>query len=167
MRSPEELREIVRTHPGVLDVLRDTVGLESPDPDDVLHAKLLDTLIDLGSGATFGQRIVAVRYVFNWELRDAGAEFARAKTKYEGHLTRVKVIELAKDKMSVAKAEILAEGSEGAYELKLTYLLAEQRERALRKFLDTLDAALDNHRTDRADQRAGDQAHRAGIGGGA
>lgn len=167
MRTAEELRAFVVQFPGVLDTLRDTVGLDAPDPDDELHAKLLNTLIDLGSGASFGQRIVAVRYVFNWELRAAGAEFARAKTKYEGHLTRVKVVELAKDKMSVAKAEILAEGSEGAYELKLQYLLAEQRERALRKFLDTLDSALDNHRTDRADQRAGDVAHRAGLTGGA
>lgn len=154
-------------HPGVAAVLRDTIGLQHVDENDPLHQKLIDATLNAGSGATFGARIVALRYVFNWELLEAGRAFAEAKTAYEGHLTRQKVIELAKDKMSVAKAEILAEGSEGAYELKLRYLLAEQRERAMRKFLDTLDAALDNHRTDRADQRAGDRAHAGGYTGGA
>ena len=167
MRSPEELREMLTAQPGIRDVLYDAIGLENPNPDDDLHARLLDVVIEQGPGATFGQRVVSLRWVFNWALLDAGRTFAEAKTKYEGHLTRQKVVELAKDKMSVAKAEILAEGSEGAYELKLQYLLAEQRERAMRKFLDTLEAALDNHRTDRADMRAGDRAHAAGHSGGA
>lgn len=150
---------LLDANPLLRDLLTDTIGLRNPDPADPLHGELIDTLIDLGPGATLGKRVIALRYVFNWHLVEAGKEFATAKTAYEGHLTRQKVIELAKDKMSVAKAEILAEGSDGAYELKLKHLLAEQRERAMRKFLDTLDAALENHRTDRADQRSADQYH--------
>jgi len=161
------LQGILDADPRLRDALRESVGLEDPDPTDPLHAKLMDAILSLPPGASFGQRVVALRYVFNWELRAAGAEFAESKTKYEHHLTRQKILHLGTEKMSVAKAEILAEGSDGAYELKLRYLLAEQRERAMRKFLETLEAALDNHRTDRADQRAGDVAHRGGYSGGA
>jgi hypothetical protein len=158
-KTVEERAFILDKNPLLRELLIDTIGLRDPDPSDRLHGTLIDTLIDLGPGATLGQRVVALRYVFNWELVEAGKEFATAKTKYENLLTRQKVIELAKEKMSVAKAEIFAEGSDGAFELKLKYLLAEQRERAMRKFLDTLDAALENHRTDRADQRSADTYH--------
>ena len=163
----EYLQGVLDADPRMRQSLREMVGLENPDPSDALHAALMDALLALPPGASFGQRVVALRWVFNWALRDAGSEFAESKTKHEAHLTRQKVLHLAEPKMSVAKAEILAEGSEGAFELKLRYLLAEQRERAMRKFLDTLDAALDNHRTDRADLRAGDRAAAQGFGGGA
>lgn len=148
----------------LLEVLRG-IGMDNPDLSIPLHAKLVETLRRLGPAASFGQRIVALRFDFNWELTDAGAKFARAKVDYETHIARLKVKQLAEPKMSVAKAEAIAEADDDSYRLKLEYLLAEQRERAMRKFLDTLEAALDNHRTDRADQRAGDRAHAQGIGG--
>jgi hypothetical protein len=53
------------------------------------------------------------------------------------------------------------------YTLRLEFLIAEKREQAMRKFLDTLTAALENHRTDRADQRAADVGHARGLSGGA
>lgn len=154
-------------HPGAALVLRETIGLQHPDPNDALHAELIETVLELGPGATFGQRVVALRFVFNWHLRSAGKQFATAKTAYEAHMAKLKTRFLVEPKMSVAKAEVMAEADDESYRLKLQYLLAEQRERAMRKFLDTLEAALDNHRTDRADQRAGDRAHAQGIGGGA
>lgn len=167
--------EITREHrlavlqgdPRMLTMLRETVGLRDPDVDDPLHAQLIDALIWVGPGATFGARIVSLRYVFNWELRQAGVEFATAKTEYERKLTREKARWLAEPKMAIGKAEILAENDDQVFNLKLKYLLAEQRERALRKFLDTMDAALDNHRTDRADQRAVDRATASGYTGSA
>lgn len=152
--------------PAFLDVLR-RIGIDQPDMSNPLHVKLIDALRPLGPAATLGQRVVAMRWVFNWELNAAGQEFATAKTDYEHHMAKVKVRHLAEPKMSVAKAEAIAEADDESYRLKLTYLLAEQRERSMRKFLDTLDAALDNHRTDRADQRAADTAHAQGHGGGA
>lgn len=150
--------------PALREVLRD-IGLSDPDLEVPLHAKLVETLHRLGPGASFGQRIVALRFDFNWELNEAGRVYAKAKADYEHHIARTKVIELAKDKMSVAKAEAIAEADDRSYRLKLEYLLAEQRERSMRNFLATLEAALDNHRTDRADQRAGDRAHTQGYGG--
>ena len=151
------------------EVLRDLIGLEV-DPDDALHNKLAETVCRLGPGATYGQRIVALRFDFAWELRDAGKVYGTAKADYENAVA-VKVVELTEKadldgkKISLGLAQAMAERD--AYELKLTYLVAEQRERAMRKFLDALDAALNNHRTDRADSRAGDRAHAQGYGGGA
>lgn len=151
-------------------VLRDVVGLGSPDLSDPLHAQLFEAVVSAGVNASLGQRIVALRFVFNWELREAGRQFAEAKAAYEHAVSRRVVEEQAKAaqagvRQSLGLAEAIAETD--AYEQKLQYLLAEQRERAMRKFLETLDAALENHRTDRADMRAGDRAHAQGYSGGA
>lgn len=161
--SPEQIDAAVR------QTLRDVIGLD-PDPADPLHVKLMETVRALGSGATYGQRIVALRFDFAWELREAGKVFAEAKTAYE-HQVAVKVVEeqarAAKDgrRQSLGLAEAIAEVA--AYEAKLRYLLAEKREQSMRKFLDALDAALENHRTDRADARKVDQATSQGYAGGA
>lgn len=157
-------------HPGVASVLRDMIGLTSVDEQNPLHQQLVDAIVNAGPGASFGARVVALRYVFNWELNQAGAQYARAKADYEHAVARRVMEETATAasedrKIALGLAEKIAEHD--AYELKLQYLLAEQRERSMRKFLDTLDAALDNHRTDRADQRAGDRASAQGYGGGA
>lgn len=159
-------------HPAVATVLRDLIGLDQVDEGDALHGKLVDAIVNAGPGASFGARVVALRWVFNWALRDAGAEFAKSKADFERYVDVETVRtrgQAAADgsKMSRAEAEQIARASDRAYELHLAYLLAEQRERAMRKFLDTLDAALDNHRTDRADQRAVDRATAQGLEGSA
>jgi hypothetical protein len=155
-------------HPGVAAVLRDLIGLEQVDESDPLHRRLADAITNAGASATFGARVVAVRWVFNWALRDAGAEFGQAKADYERYVDVETVrIRTEREKVTRAEAEQIARATDEAYALHVTYLLAEQRERAMRKFLDTLEAALDNHRTDRADQRAGDRASAAGYDGAA
>lgn len=53
------------------DILRTMIGLEY-DETDALHAKLGETIFRLGQNATYGQRIVALRFDSAWELRDAG-----------------------------------------------------------------------------------------------
>lgn len=152
----------------VRDVLVDVVGLREIDMTDDLHRRLVDAVVRLGPNASLGQRVVAVRFEFNWELSVAGTDFARAKTDYERFKAKSKVRLFADDpKLSSVKAEAMVDADDEAYRLLLRYRLAEQRERAMRKFLDTLDAALENHRTDRADWRAGDQAHARGLTGGA
>lgn len=155
--------------PGLAVVLRG-IGIEQPDWNDELHRKLATALAELGPGATLGQRVVAMRWIFGWEHKEAGEVFARSKADYEHAVARRVTEEMAKGqvdgrRMSLGWAQAIAE--DAAYEHKLAYLLAEQRERSMRKFLDTLDAALDNHRTDRADLRAGDRASAQGYGGGA
>jgi hypothetical protein len=150
----------------VADVLRDVMGLQEPNGDDPFHRKLWQAVVDAGPGASYGARVVALKFAVNWELVDAGQEYAARRTDYEAEYAKVKVRWLAEPKMSVAKAETLADADPNVYRLKLEYRLAELREQAMRKFLDTLASALENHRTDRADQRAGDRASAGGFGGG-
>lgn len=162
--SPAPLPPDVREH------LRD-VGLHYPDPKDPLHRRLVDALLRT-RGSSWGNQLVAMKFEFNWEHVAAGKEFAQAKTDYE-HRIDVETVRLMANPavgskpMSRAQAEQTARASDASYQLQLKFLLAEKREQSMRKFLDTLSSALDNHRTDRADQRAGDQAHKDGIGGGA
>lgn len=157
-------------HPGVAAILRDIIGLDGIDEENPLHQQLADAITNAGPGASFGARVVALRYVFNWQLNDAGAVFAKAKADYEHKVARRVMEETAKAasedrKIALGLAEKIAEHD--AYEEKLAYLLAEQRERSMRNFLGTLGAALDLHRTDRSDQRAADKASAQGYGGGA
>lgn len=153
----------------VLDALR-AIGLNEPDPEDALHVALVNAVLQLGSGAARGVQLSAMRFQFAWALRDAGAEFAKAKADYEHTFARTVVEERAKasakgEKIAVSYAEKVAEVA--AYEHKLRYLLAEQRERSMRKFLDAIEAAVDTWRTLRADERAADRATAGGYTGGA
>ena len=156
-------------HPDVRNLLRSLIGLEVDDSDP-LHQKLADTIYHLGAGATYGQRITALRFDFAWELRTAGKEFGEAKGDYEGQHAK-RVVEITEKaalegrKVALGLAEHMAAAE--LADLKLTYLVAEQRERAMRNFLQALDSALENHRTDRADARFADQAHSRGLTGGA
>lgn len=154
---------------GLAEVLLD-IGMAEPDMTVPLHVKLIDAMRRLGPHATHGARVVAMRYIFNWELDAAGSLFAEAKTKYETFIDRETLRLRATDdsgKLSRVEAEQMARASDRAYDLKLTYLTAEQRERSMRNFLVTLEKDLDNHRTDRADWRAADRAHAQGLDGGA
>ena len=159
-------------HPGAAAVLRDLIGLEQVDESDPLHRRLADEITNAGSTATFGARVVALRWAFNWELATAGETLARAKADYERHVDQATLRirgekAAAGEKITRAEAEQIARASDEAYARHVAYLVAEQRERALRNFMQTLDAALDNHRTDRADQRAGDRASASGYDGAA
>lgn len=146
--------------PDISDGLR-RIGLHQPDPKNALHVRLVDALRRT-RGATWGNQVVAMKFEFNWEHVEAGREYAQSKVDYE-HFIDVETVRLtATEKTPSGKpiprttAEQMARASDQAYQLQLQYLLAEKREQSMRKFLDTLSSALDNHRTDRADQRATD-----------
>jgi len=146
----------------VRERLRD-IGLHQPSPSDPLHVRLVDALRRT-RGYSLGHQLVAMKFEFNWEHVEAGRKYAQAKTDYEHQIDSESVRLRATTKVdgksiSRAEAEQIARASDRAYELQLEYLLAEKREQSMRKFLDTLQSAFDNHRTDRADQRAGDIEH--------
>jgi hypothetical protein len=143
--------------PAIAERLRD-IGLDNPDPSDALHRRLVATLQRV-RGLSLGTQIVAMKFDFNWELRAAGAEFATAKTNYEHHMDKTKAALMLGDGHSGVKAEAIAGGSDEAYELLLKYRLAEQRERALRKFLDTLDNRVEVWRSENANERRADSFH--------
>lgn len=151
--------------PDVRDRLRDLIGLLDPVQADPFHVRLVNTVYRTRT-ALPGAQMVALRFDFNWELNEAGRVFARAKTDYEHFVASEKARLLLTDtKMSVAKAEVLVEGDERAYDLLVSYRLAEQRERSMRKFLDTLENQVDVWRTVRADERKVDGLIAGGHGG--
>jgi hypothetical protein len=141
----------------IADRLRD-IGLENPDPSDALHRRLVATLQRV-RGGSLGAQIVAMKFDFNWELRAAGAEFATAKTDYEHYMDKTKAALMLGDGHSAVKADAIAGGSDEAYTMLLKYRLAEQRERALRKFLDTLDNRVEVWRSENANERRADAFH--------
>lgn len=160
MSSPSEAAPLP---PDIMEGLR-SIGIHQPSREDALHVRLVDALMRT-RGATLGNQLTAMRFEFNQELRVAGPKFAEAKVEYE-HYIDVETIRLrAVEKGPTGKpltrieAEQMARASDRGYQLYLAYLVAEQHERSIRKFLDTFAAAQDNHRTDRADQRAADSEH--------
>lgn len=151
--------------PDVLEALQ-AIGLSNPTPDDPLHVRLV-AAARRTRGMGEGVQLVAMEFEFNWALRQAGSEFATAKTDYEHFIGKEKMRLMLAEGYSGVKAQAVVNGSDEAYTLLLMYRLAEQRERAMRKFLDTIKSALELHRTDRADQRASNSAHAQGYSGGA
>lgn len=144
------------------------VGLRTLDMTDALHVDIARSVYELGANASDGSVLQRVRWHFAWHLKTAGAEFAESKLAYESFVDRETVKLRAKGEKppTRAEAEQIARASDEAYRLHLEYLLAEQRERAMRKFLDAIASAIDLHRTDRSDQRAADRAHSGGYTGG-
>lgn len=141
--------------PQITNVLA-SVGIHRPDPDDRLHVALVNA-VHRTLSKSYGAQLIAMRFEVAQLLREAGESFALAKAKYEHHVASTTVREVAAHKTSRALAQQMAEGSDDGHRLLLELLVAEKREQWLRKLLDTFAAAGDNHRTDRADQRAADQ----------
>ncbi len=143
--------------PDILERLQD-IGLSNPDPTDPFHQKLVATLFRV-RGASFAVQVLAMKFDFNWELKAAGEVFATAKTNYEHHIDKTKAALMLGDGHSGVKADAIANGSDEAYTLLLKYRLAEQRERAMRKFLDTLENRVEVWRSENANERRADAFH--------
>lgn len=142
-----------------------SVGIHQPSKDDPLHVALVNAVWRT-LGGSYGAQLIAMRFEVNQMLRDAGADYADARTAFEHFVDRETVrLAMGDEKVSRALAEQVARASDKGLELKLGFLLAEKREQFLRKLLDTFAAASDNHRTDRADQRAADSFHAHGHDG--
>ena len=89
----------------------------------------------------------------------AGDDAALHKVKAERMLA-VDAAELRRESgVSQAEAKRIIESSELYWTHRETAERMLQRQRYCREMLHSLQAALDNHRTDRADQRAADQWH--------
>lgn len=157
----------------VQERLLSLVGLRSLDMSDVLHMDLAKGVYELGAGAPDGQVLQRLRWHFAWHLRDAGELYATARADHDHLIDRTTVrlrAESAKGggkALSRAEAEQIARADDATYQAHLRLLLAEQRERSMRKFLDAVDSAIELHRTDRADQRKADFHHAQGMTGGA
>lgn len=151
----------VITDPDILASLVE-IGITRPDYEDDLHRALVAALVRT-RGAVWGDRLVAVKFVINWSQFQAGKEFAEAQAAWL-HEIDVRTVPLVAPAdgskgLTRAFAEQTVRAQDDVYQLQLTALVAEKREQSLRKLLDTLQSALDNHRTSRADWRAADIEH--------
>ena len=155
-RATGEVVEEGGLDPRVAQLLR-TVGIHHPSKDDVLHVALVDAIWRT-LGGSYGAQLIAMRFEVSQALRQAGIDYATSKVKYENHIDRETVRQVrGADKVTRALAEQIARASDEGYRLQLAAVVAEKHEQWLRKLLDTFAAAADNHRTDRADERAASQ----------
>lgn len=151
----------------LLQLLVETVGIQQYDGRDILHRRLIKTLADLGRGASVGDRIAACRLVVTWELREAAHWAKTGKANYDNAVS-LRVLQLTEEarvkgrKIGESIARRTAETEN--FDDRMMYLQQEARATAMRHLLSALESALDNHRTDRADLRAGDRAHAGGYG---
>lgn len=166
------MSESLNVGPGEAWVLS-RVGINEPDPSEPLHVRLLDAIRRCGPGATAGAYLSACRFAVVQEHLMAGAVYAEERAAYEKAKGRFVVKAMNEPRveggprMSMGLAEAMAEGDDDLYGRKLRFLVAEKREQTMRKFLDAIEGALDNHRTDRADARRADTASAQGLTGGA
>lgn len=148
MSLPEDIREELAA-----------VGIFEPDPRDELHVRLVDA-IKRTRGHSRGAQLVALQWVFTWDLRRYGREFAEAKTRYEVlHAMREVEFREAGEK-SGAMCSTRADALPDVAEANLRYRLAEQLERLARKRLDTISNDIEVWRSENANVRAAD-AHSA------
>lgn len=134
------------------------VGIFDPNPADELHQKLVAALRRTrGDGE--GVRLVALQWVFNWDLGRYGVEFAESKADYEALVAKHVVRFRDGGEKSGAMCEKRAEAEPDVKAAHLRYRLAEQLERLARKRLETIKNQIEVWRSRNADRRVADRFH--------
>lgn len=137
------------------------IRLAEVDLGDRLHQRLIQSLAACSPSATDGELITAMRFVFGHEMQLAGDDAAMHKVRAERMLS-VDAAEMRRESgCSAAEAKRAIEATTLYWTHRETAERMLQRQRYCREMLHALQAALDLHRTDRADQRAADQWHAA------
>lgn len=146
----------------VIDALEE-VGIYAPDPSDELHRRLVSALVRT-SGMSKGSRLVALQWVFGWDMGRQGREFAQAKAAYETELAKAVIRFRDQGEKSGAMCEKRAEADPSVHAANLRYRLAEQLERLARKRLDTVSNQIKVWQSENANEREADRTHaREGI----
>jgi len=139
------------------------VGIYTPDPSNELHRRLVEAM-QRTRGSSRGNQLVAMQWVFNWDLERQGAEFAEAKTEYESLVAKLVVRFRDAGEKSGEMCVRRAEADDEVRAVALRFRLAEQLERLARKRLETVRNQIEVWRTSSADQRAADAYHaRTGV----
>ena len=143
--------------PAVLDSLAE-VGIYSPDPKDELHLRLVAALRRT-LGQPDGNRLVAIRWVFAWDLERQGDEVAVSRAEYDSLVAREVIRFRDGGEKSGEMCMKRAEALDGVKAAHLRFRLAEQRERLARKRLDAAADQIKVWQSVNADRRAADQFH--------
>lgn len=128
------------------------IGLDTPSPGVRLHVELVNSVLEIGPGASEGKYITAMRFRFSWAKRTVGTQLAEARTDYEVTAARKKAALMLVNGFSGAKAQAVVDGDDEICQLMLAYRLVEVKEQAVRKFLDACDAAMEVWRAGRPDR---------------
>ena len=131
------------------------IGVPDPDPADELHVRLVETFRRM-RGSSRGSLLIALEWVFNWDLERKSAEFARAKSDYESLLARHIVRFRDGGEKSGEMCTNRAEALDDVAVAHLRYRLAEGVERLARRRLDTIAHQTEVWRTEQANERAAD-----------
>lgn len=146
--------------PPTADIIEDlaAIGIDDLDPTNDLHLRLVDAC-QRTQGSSPGNRLVALQWVFNWDLGRYGKEFAESKADYEQ--LRAKAIVRFRDdgEKSGAMCEQRADATDEVRDAHLRYRLAEQLERLARKRLDTVRNQIEVWRSENATARVMDGYH--------
>lgn len=141
----------------VLDALAE-VGIYSPDPSNELHRHLVDA-IQRTAGEMEGVRLVAMQWVFGWDMGRQGREFAEAKAAYEVEQAKAVIRFRDGGEKSGAMCEKRAEADPAVAAANLRFRLAEQLERLARKRLDTISNQIKVWQSRNANEREADRFH--------
>ena len=134
------------------------VGIYAPSHLVELDRRLVAALARTEAGSR-GVQLVAMQWVFGWDMGRAGDEFAKAKTAYEVltamHEVKFRDAGERSGEMCGKRAAALPE----VYAANLRYRLAEQLERLARKRLDTIKNQIEVWRSQNANEREADRVH--------
>jgi len=134
------------------------VGIYQPDPTNELHRRLVEAIART-RGSSRGNQLVAMQWVFNWDLERQGAEFAEAKTEYEALVAKAVVRFRDAGERSGEMCVRRAEAEDDVRAAALRFRLAEQLERLARKRLETVRNQIEVWRSENADRRVADSFH--------
>lgn len=161
MSSPDEVAQRVLAALALPQVRNGMflIKLVDVDPYDEFHQQLVFGLESCGPGASEGDLITAMRFTTGHAMEASGEAGARAKIGAEKMLAVGAAEVMREGGISRAAAERVVKDDPAYWSLREEAELMIYRERSQRELLKSLQAALDNHRTSRADQRMADQWH--------
>lgn len=135
------------------------IRLATVDIQDPFHRDLAQTLAACDPGALDGDLITAMRFTIDHAMLEAGTEADQCKTRAERMLSVGAAEVMMETRLSRAAAERAMKDTPEYWDLRETAGRLGQRRSYFSELLKSLQAALDNHRTSRADQRAADTWH--------
>ncbi|TDW30990.1 hypothetical protein [Cryobacterium psychrophilum] len=134
------------------------VGIYAPSHLNELDRRLVAAL-DRTAISGRGAQLVAMQWVFGWDMGRAGKEFADAKAAYEVltamHEVKFRDAGERSGEMCGKRAAALPDVNAA----NLRYRLAEQLERLARKRLDTIKNQIEVWRSMNANEREADRVH--------
>lgn len=135
-----------------------TLQIDDLSPTDPFHLRLVDAC-HRTAGQSVGARLVALEWVFSWDLRRYIDDYGLWKTTYDNERAKSIIRHRDAGEKSGAMAEFRADAEDEIRELHLKYRLAEQMMRLANKRVATINHQFEAWRSENANVRAADLHH--------